>query len=329
MRRICYIFREKEKNETSIELVFDAVSGEIEKRGYTIFKWYKPVSWKRTFREIWRLRKEKFDVYHITGDVNYLWLFFPWKRTTMTIHDIGMYKNNPKTLKRRLFVFLSFVLAAKFLKKITCVSELTKSDLINILGIDPAKIEVITNPLVLDMTPVAKDFNDDCPVILQIGTGWHKNLDTLIESVAGLQCHLEIIGRPQADLIRRMEELGVKCNISSGLSDSEVVEKYRQCDILFFVSRSEGFGLPILEAQTMGRPVLTSNEEPTRTVAEKGALLYAPEDVSGIRDGIIRLCQDKELRTRLVQEGFRNVKKYGRSHVGRLYEDFYKKYMGL
>lgn len=100
--RILYIYREKEKNEHSIEAVFDTVAETLKDFGHYVHKWYKPVSWRQTFREIWQLRKEGYDIYHITGDINYLWLFFPWKKTTMTCHDIGMYKNNPKSIIRIL-----------------------------------------------------------------------------------------------------------------------------------------------------------------------------------------------------------------------------------
>lgn len=326
MSRICYIFREKEKNETSIELVFDAISEEIIRSGHSVAKWYKPVSWIQTFKDIRRLRKEKFDLYHITGDVNYLWMFFPWKRTTMTIHDIGMFKNNPKTFKRRLFVFLSFILPTLFLKKITCVSELTRQDLINILNINHRKIEVIDNPVVLDIKPVHKDFCDAAPIILQIGTGPHKNLEALIEAVAELPCRVEIIGSPAGHLLERMNQLGIKYNVSNRLSNEEVIEKYRQCDILYFVSRSEGFGLPILEAQSMGRPVLTANTEPTRSVCGGGALLYAPDDVAGIREGILLLINNPSERQRLVSIGFENIKRYKRDNIASLYANFYKKY---
>lgn len=77
--RILYIYREKEKNEHSIEAVFDTVAETLKDFGHYVHKWYKPVSWRQTFREIWQLRKEGYDIYHITGDINYLWLFFPWK----------------------------------------------------------------------------------------------------------------------------------------------------------------------------------------------------------------------------------------------------------
>lgn len=329
MAKICYIYREKEKNETSIELVFDAISEEINGHGHSVEKWYKPLGWKQTFKDILHLRKQKFDIYHITGDVNYLWLFFPWKRTTMTIHDIGMFKNHAKTIKKRLFVFFSFILPSLILKKVTCVSKLTCQDLIKILRINPAKIDVIENPLVLDIIPSDKIFNQKSPVILQIGTGPHKNLEALIEAVAGLSCRLEIVGFPAPHLIDRMNQLGIRYGISHRLSNEEMIEKYRQCDILYFVSRSEGFGLPILEAQAIGRPVLTTNTEPTKSVSGGGALLYSPDDIAGIRNGILQLIDSPYERERLINIGFKNIKFYQRNEIALRYANFYKKYFHI
>lgn len=325
--KILYIYREKEKKEHSIEAVFDTISLQMELKGHYVRKWYKPISWRQTFLEIYRLRKEKYDIYHITGDVNYLWIFFPWKRTTMTCHDIGMYKNNPKTIMRIMYVFVSFILSSIFLKKITAVSEYTKNDLVNILHINKDKIQVINNPLSLPLKKYEKKFNKDCPVILQIGTGWHKNLEGLIKSVRGIKCHLEIIGNPSEEDIRNLMKFGIDYSISSNISVDDIVRKYRECDILYFVSRSEGFGMPIIEAQTVGRVVLTSNLEPTKSVANGGALLFYPDDYQSIYYGILKVINDDNLRNRLIEKGYSNASKYSPLEISDFYEKLYLKFI--
>lgn len=322
--KICYIYREKEKKEHSIEAVFDTLASEL-KNNVDITKWYKPLGWKETLKQIRLLRKQKFDLYQITGDVYYLWLFLPWKKTVMTVHDIGMFKNNPWSFKRWLFVFLGIFIPSLIHKRIISVSELTKSDLINILHIPSKKIVVIENPLSIEVVSHIKEFNIECPTILQIGTGWHKNLDTLIESVKGFSCLIDIIGRPDDDLIQRMNSYKINYRISNNISNEEVRVHYENCDILYFVSRSEGFGLPIIEAQTVGRPVLTSSEEPTRSVAgENGAILLNSNDVVGIRNALERLCQDKDLRNNLISNGFKNVARFAKSKIASRYLNLYK-----
>ena len=294
--KILYIYREKEKGEYSIEAVFDTVANSMENLGHEVYKWYKPVSWWQAFKEISQLRKQGFDVYHITGDVNYLWLFFPWAKTTMTCHDIGMYKNHAKRIVTILYVWVCFIISQWFIKKMTAVSELTKSDLVNILKISEKKIQVIPNPISLPLSRCDKTFNHECPTILQIGTGWHKNLEGLLESVRGIKCHVEIVGKPDEADMKRLNDYGVDYNISSHLSVDEIICKYQECDILYFVSRSEGFGMPIIEAQTVGRAVITTNTEPTKTVANGAAIICGSEDHTSIHDAIVKLICDVEFR---------------------------------
>lgn len=327
--KILYVYREKEKKEHSIEAVFDTVSETMKSFGHEVYKWYKPVSWRQTLREIRQLRKGDYDVFHITGDVNYLWFFFPWKKTTMTCHDIGMYKNNPKTIIRTLYVVISFILSTIFLKKITAVSELTKNDLVKILHVKSNKIQVIPNPLSLPVHKCSKPFKKDCPVILQIGSGWHKNLQGLIESAKGINCHLDIVGQPSKTDMAHLKEYGFSYTISHHITVQELICKYENCDILYFVSRSEGFGMPIIEAQTVGRVVMTSNTEPTKSVAGGAALLFDPEDHLSMHQGLLQLVNNNALRERIIEDGYQNAQKYQPVIIGRQYEQFYKNVFNL
>lgn len=321
--KVCYIYREKEKNEHSIEAVFDTVYDELIS-SIKIDKWYKPVGWRQTIREIIKLRKANYDLFHITGDVYHLWAFLPWNKTLMTVHDIGMYKNHPWSLKRWLFVFSSIYLPSFLIKSITCVSKLTKSDLIDILKIKPNKLTIIENPLSIKLNRFDKPFNTQRPVILQIGTGWHKNLDTLIQSVKGFDCILDIIGKPDESLITEMKDNGIQFKISHSLTEKELKDHYENSDILFFVSRSEGFGLPIIEAQTVGRPVVTSEEEPTRTVAGDGAILLSPNDPISIREALEALRNNESLRKTIITRGFENAKKYSPAKIALQYLEHYR-----
>lgn len=326
--KILYIYREKEKNEHSIEAVFDTVAMEMQKLGHDVHKWYKPVSMKSCIKDILELRKQEYDLYHITGDVNYLWVFFPWSKTTMTVHDIGFYKNHPINFVRLVLV-LAIIVSSWFLKKITCVSDLTKRDLNQILHIREKRIVVINNPLSLPVKRSKKVFQNDCPRILQIGTGDHKNLIGLIEAAKGLKCHIEIVGNPSENLRQKMEDYGEHYTISYRITVEEIIQKYEQCDILYFVSKSEGFGMPIIEAQTVGRPVITTSSEPTSTVSGNAAILCDADDYTAIRNGLQELICNSELRQDLINRGYSNAKKYNPLQIAKYYENFYRETFGL
>lgn len=319
--KVCYIFREKERNAHSIELLFDEISKRVNDCGIEIDKWYKPQS---NFKAILSVRKLKADIYHITGDCYYLSLFLPWKKNIMTIHDIGMYKNHPKTLKRRLFALVSFILPMKVLRVSTVISELTKENLVNMLHIDPLKLNVIPNPLVLPISYSPKLFNKNHPTILQIGTGQHKNLIGLIEAVKDMHCHLDIIGNPDEQLVKRMCDYKIDYTISTNITNEQVIEKYKQCDILYFASFSEGFGLPILEAQAVGRPVITSDTEPTKSICGEGGICVNPNSYAEINMAIRKLIDQEELRDSLIVNGLENVKRYNVDQIVSQYISLYR-----
>ena len=83
--------------------------------------------------------------------------------------------------------------------------------------------------------------------------------------------------------------------------------------------------MPILEGQAVGRPVLTSNLEPMRSVAGPGgALLVDPQSVDSIRDGFLRLIDDEFLRARLIAAGQDNVSPYTLDAVAASYLALYR-----
>lgn len=319
--KVCYIFREKERNGHSIENLFDTISLEVEKHGVCVEKWYKPNSFLKSILEV---RRIKADVFHITGACYYLSIFLPWDKTIMTVHDIGMYKNHPRTLKRKIFVLLSFVLPFKLLKISTAISELTKDDLVNILKINPTKVQVIPNPLILSITFSPIIAKKSKPTILQIGTGIHKNLNGLIEAVKNIDCHLDIVGNPDEYLIAKMKEYKIEYSVSNNITNEQMIIKYQNCDILFFASLSEGFGLPILEAQAIGRPVITSNTEPTKSVCGLGGILVNPYDILEIKKAISELIQEKSKCIALVNKGLKNVSYYKKEEIAQKYLSLYR-----
>ncbi len=321
--KVCYIIRQKEKKGTSIENVFLTINSAIQKSGIETEVYFRNKSFWRSLLE---LRKLKADIYHITGDVYYFALFLPRKKTTITVHDIGAFKNNAKTVKQYVFALLWYILPIWWVTKITVISDFVRQDLIDYFKINPKKIIVIENPITLELQFDKHEIKGHKPNILQIGTGWHKNLIGLIEAVKGVDCSLTIIGNPSRDLINKMDGYAIDFAIHSNISNEAVKYLYSKCDLVYFASFSEGFGLPILEAQAIGRPVITSNSSPMKEVAGEAAVLVDPSSYHEISQAIHKLTQDSEFYRFCVEKGIVNSKKYNPKKIAEKYSQFYKNF---
>ena len=105
------------------------------------------------------------------------------------------------------------------------------------------------------------------------------------------------------------------------LSDEEVFEQYKECDMLSFVSTYEGFGMPIVEANTVGRPVITSNLLSMPEVAGDAALIVNPYNIDEIRNGILKIINDDIYRNNLIHNGYENVKRFNLNDIAEQYSN--------
>jgi glycosyltransferase involved in cell wall biosynthesis len=162
-------------------------------------------------------------------------------------------------------------------------------------------------------------------VFLQVGTGEHnKNICRVAEALRGISCELEIIGRVSERQRQVLERNSISYRSYSNLSDAEVIERYRQCDAVLAASTYEGFGMPIIEANAVGRPVVTSNVCAMPEVAGGAACLVDPFDCASIREGVLRILEDPGYRAGLVKEGFENVKRFHPVRIASEYAALYQ-----
>ena len=263
------------------------------------------------------------NVNHITGDVHYLALVLRKSRTAITVHDCGTMLRL-RGIRRLIFRWMWLELPIRRCSIVTVISEQTKRELLRYTSCPEHKIRVVPDPVGDEFRPAPSAFQADRPRILHVGSAANKNLDRLTAALSGIPCKLDIIGRISADAKKRLDHSGIEYECASGLSSAEVVAKYRKADLVAFCSTYEGFGMPIIEAQAVGRPVVTSNIEPMSGVAGGAACLVDPFDVDSIRTGILRVFRDPAYRDELVLRGFENVKRFSPEGVGRLYLGVYQ-----
>lgn len=279
--------------------------------------------WPRIY-DILRARRWQGDVNHITGDVHFLTYLLSKRRTVLTIHDCGTLQN-ARGLRRFFLWLLWYWLPEKRCATIVVVSEATKRELLRNLGCPEDKVTVIHNHVSDEFRPVPKPFDDVAPTLLLVGTTPNKNIERVADALADLACKVVIIGRLSHSQLASLQKNNIAYDNHYGLSPAAVIEQYCRCDVLVFASTYEGFGLPIVEAQAVGRAVVTSNVTSMPEVAGNAACLVDPFAVNSIRAGVRQVIEQPEYRGHLVKLGFENVKRFQIKEVAARYASLYRR----
>lgn len=250
------------------------------------------------------------------------------RRTLVTIHDLG-YRYFPRAhpLFQRLYLDLSTRWNAQVATHILADSEATRADLIRIYRVPPDRITVAypgydeTLRPVRDLkaiTAVRARYGIPGKYFLYLGTLQpRKNLHRLVQAFARLRTDavLVLAGRPgwlYEDLFALVQRLGLQSRVLfPGYVRSEDRAALMSGAVAFvFPSLYEGFGLPVLEAQACGCPVICSNASSLPEVAGDGALLVPPDDVGALAEAMARMEADQTLRTELIARGFANLRRF-------------------
>lgn len=274
-------------------------------------------------RNILAARRARGPVNHITGDVHFLALGLPKRCTILTVHDCGNL-HRLKGWRRAVLKFFWFTWPMRHVCVVTTVSETTKQELVALTGVAPGKVRVVLNCVSAEFGPRPTTFNAARPRILMLGTAPNKNLERMAAALAGLPCTVELVGTPRPEQARAFVQHGVELVQLGSLTNEQIVAAYERCDLVLFASTHEGFGLPIVEGQAVGRPVVTSNCSSMAEVAGDSACLVDPLDVASIRAGVVRVVGDADYRAELVRRGFENVKRFSARAVAEQYAALYR-----
>lgn len=213
--------------------------------------------------------------------------------------------------------------------KVIAISEQTKTDLEQMLHVDPSKIEVVyqgVHPIFHriggphEMEQIRVKYKLPSRYILSVGTiEERKNAATLIRAVSAINVKerlpLVLVGRAtgyKAELQQLIHELSMQDWIVfvQGVDFVDLPAIYRGCSVFVYPSIFEGFGIPLVEAIASNVPVITSTGSCFREAAGPTSLYVDPKDYSGLAKRIVEVLSDQSLRKRMIHESAEYIQQF-------------------
>ncbi|MCA9935307.1 MAG: glycosyltransferase family 4 protein [Ardenticatenaceae bacterium] len=275
-----------------------------------------------------QIRQDRLDVFHAPHYVAPLFTSTP---VVVTIHDlVGFrYPEHFYSPFARLYYKAMTYAAARKARKCITGSNFTKQELITLLKIDPAKVQIVpygvdterftsNHP---DQKQITQKYNIPDSALLYLGTKkqW-KNLPMLLKALnlmvkKGEQATLILAGknaRHQQDLAPLIRDLQLQEHILEVgfIEEADVSAFYAAATIFVFPSYYEGFGLPILEAMASGVPVVASNAASIPELVGDAGILMDPHTPHKWAEVMIQLLHNKPTRHELVQQGLARVQQF-------------------
>lgn len=311
--RVDFVERKRFPGQFSIEASFDHLAATLRDYGVVVRRREAPVHSKGLLNRLkiglfaaWRTNA---DIVHVTGDIHFAVLTSP-RPVVLTIHDLERL-GRLSGLRKFVFRLFWFQLPCRRADRITVVSDATRRGLLEEFPHLADKVDVIPTLVSNCFRYVPPSPFPNVPMVLQVGTKPNKNLPRLAEAMKGLNARLVVVGKVDTTLAAVFHANNLRVETHCDVSEAEMASLYASADVVTLVSTEEGFGMPIIEAQKVGRPILTSNISSMPEVAgTDGAYFVDPYDVTAIRSGLLTMFSDPDLRKRLISTGLVNVKRF-------------------
>jgi glycosyltransferase involved in cell wall biosynthesis len=247
------------------------------------------------------------------------------KQTVVTIHGLE-YEFCPQAYSwyERWYMRLSIRCSCRWAQTVVCVSENTKHDVMKQYLVPEEKIRVVfegydqKNP-----HPASHIQNRVLPYLLFIGRlEERKNILRIIEAFEILKQtyqiphELVLVGKPGYGYEKIRSKIhDFQSNIPicelGYVNEEEKWLLLLGADVFVFPTLYEGFGIPILEAQAAGTPVVTSNTSSLPEVAGDGAVYVNPESAESIAEGVWQVLSDPDVKNAIIGKATQNLSRFG------------------
>ena len=255
------------------------------------------------------------------------------------VTDLAVYRlRETYQLSRVLWWRLQYWYVRRRADLFLAISEFTKQEMVEILHVPPEKIEVVPCACSSEMKPIMdaarlanlrEKYHLPEQFVLYVGNfNPRKNLERLIRAFdsakeKGIPHQLVIAGEQGWKFNRDAALRGIRhCKnilFIGYVPDAEMPALYSAADLFVFPSLYEGFGIPVIEAQSCGTPALTSNGSAMPEVCGESAVFVDPYDADSIAEGILSILRDPKLAASLREKGMENVQRFSwKKSTGRL-----------
>jgi glycosyltransferase involved in cell wall biosynthesis len=254
------------------------------------------------------------------------------EKTVVVIHGLE-YEFCPQAYSwfERFYMRLTIKKSCAWASEIVAVSENTKKDLMNLYNVAGEKIKVIyegyekTESFASGLSSGEKlkvESKIAKPYLLFVGRiEERKNIGNIIDAFGILKEKYDIphklvlAGKPghgYDDIKSQISKFQFKEEILElgFISDQEKFELMKKADVFVFPTLYEGFGIPVLEAQSVGCPVVASNNSSIPEVAHGSALLVDSQNPENIAENIYSIISNETQKNAIIVKGLENVKRF-------------------
>jgi glycosyltransferase involved in cell wall biosynthesis len=241
-----------------------------------------------------------------------------YKNQIVTHHDVT-YKRYPKSFSRN-FKLLYGILVPLMLKnshRLLTVSEFSKGEISEIYNVDENKISIIYNAVSGDFSYSESQKHTEKYLLAVSSPNYHKNFHGMIEAFLKLKntnCKLKVIGSASTSFAAQDYTQLLKdssdIEFLGRVDDKQLVQLYQNALAFVFPSFYEGFGIPPLEAQACGCPVISSNAASMPEVLADSVVYFSPGDTDMMAEAMMKIIADESLRADIISAGQENVKRF-------------------
>jgi glycosyltransferase involved in cell wall biosynthesis len=295
----------------------------------------------------WQVSRAKdYDILHVLD--NFFTDALKWApaspKKVVTLHDLAPLTHEGVVTPKQKERYRRVVRRLHDVDLVLAVSRITKESAMDLLNLDPEKIEVLHNGVDYDFfsepRPVPEQLRqfEDKFRIISIGyDSPRKNLKILPEVLRNLReshpdtCLIRVGGPLRESLREDLKTiLGPENLVELGKVDNATAAAaFQYSHVLLYPSVLEGFGLPILEAMAAGTPVACSDIDVLREVAGDLPFYFDPHDPGTVADALLRIVKlDEEAENQIIREGREHARQKSWKHTAEKLVGFYRSLAG-